>query len=315
MIAQSSAPHQPIMVDEILQAFDGKHEIVDMTFGAGGHSRALLQADASRIVYAIDQDPHTEPFVSRLQQEFPRRVNFVLGNFSNMVQSLKELGIERVDGVLMDIGVSSMQLDTPERGFSFRAEGPLEMRMSAQGLSAEEVINDYSAEELTKIIRTLGEEPMARAIVKNILRHRERGRITTTTELAAIIHEVKQRRGAKIDPATRTFQAIRMHVNDELGALAEGLLGAEAVLSPGGVLAVMSFHSLEDRLVKRFLKSRLPQPQVSRHLPPQEMPEPIFTLLRTGAVKPSREENIRNPRARSARLRLAQRTAEGRREC
>ncbi|NQY82713.1 MAG: 16S rRNA (cytosine(1402)-N(4))-methyltransferase RsmH [Alphaproteobacteria bacterium] len=303
--------HKPILVDRIVAVMAQSALVVDATFGAGGHSRALLSQHSNRVVYAMDQDPNVAGYAVVLERDYPKRLVFVPGNFRAMVQSLAKLGVIAVDGVLMDIGVSSMQLDEPHRGFSFREDGALDMRMSGQGRSAEEVVNDYTPQELTRIIRALGEEPMARTIVKNIMRHRAQGRITTTTQLAAIIHEVKQRRGAKIDPATQTFQALRMHVNDELQALQEGLQAAEAILHPGGVLAVLSFHSLEDRVVKRFLQARIQQSQGSRHLPPIDLPQPSFALLHRGVVRASTEELARNPRARSAKLRFAQKLAVG----
>ena len=297
--------HIPVMLQEVVDLASGCAMVCDATMGAAGHSRALLESDAKRVVYAIDQDPSVQGYADQLKSQFSRRFHFIAGNFGRLAMLLRRQGVDKVDFVLMDLGFSSMQADRPERGFSFRAEGPLDMRMSGAGLSAEEVVNDYPPEKLITIIRRLGEEPLARKIVQNIVRHRTQRRITTTGYLAEIVREVKQRRGAKIDPATQTFQAIRIHVNAELEMLEQGLEAAEAVLNPGGVLCALSFHSLEDRIVKRFFRSRIAQPQNSRHLPPQDMPPAAFELLHRGVVRASAAEVSCNPRARSAKLRAA----------
>ncbi len=305
------ADHISVLLDEVLAEAEGCQSILDATCGAGGHSRAFLQANENCTVYAMDRDPSVQKYADQLKQEFPERFYFILGNFSEMKVRLTALGVIKIEMILMDLGVSSMQLNQGERGFSFQKDGSLDMRMSSEGLSAEDVVNDYAPEDLIRIIRRFGEETLARKIVQNIVRHRAKGRITTTRQLADIVREVKQRRGAKIDPATKTFQALRMHVNAELESLESGLEAAADVLNHGGLLCVMSFHSLEDRMVKKFLKARIEQPQGSRHLPPQEMPEPSFELVHRGVVRASEEELLRNPRARSAKLRIARKLGVG----
>ena len=297
--------HQPVMPAPIVAAMRQATCVVDGTFGAGGHSRALLEAKPDRQIWAIDQDVYVRTYAAALAAEFPQRIQLLEGNFAEMDQLLQQLGVTTVDAVLLDIGVSSMQLDQPERGFSFRYDGPLDMRMGAQALSAADVVNDYDAEALCRIVRQLGEEKMAVPIVRNIVRHRARGRIERTVQLRDIIHEVKQRRGAKIDPATKTFQALRVYVNDELGVLQRGLEAAERVLKPGGVLAVLSFNSLEDRVVKNFLRPPKPS-HVSRHLPAPQQEEPLrFELINRKPLQAEEAECFMNPRARSAKLRLA----------
>lgn len=303
--------HISVMPNEVINAVRDCVTIVDATFGMGGHSRLILEANDHCVVYGIDQDPVAQKHAEDLKRDFPNRFVFLRGNFCQMREKLLALGVQNVDAVLMDIGVSSVQLDEAVRGFSFRYDGPLDMRMSGAGLSAEDVVNDYAAEDLSRIIRRLGEENLARKITQNIVRHRDQGRITRTEKLADIVREVKQRRGAKIDPATKTFQAIRMHVNAELESLEGGLEAAEMLLSPNGVLCVLSFHSLEDRIVKRFLKARIEQSQGSRHLPPQELPAPIFELMHRGVLRADSDEVLRNPRSRSAKLRVARKLAVG----
>lgn len=299
-------PHISVMPNEVINAVRDCATVVDATFGMGGHSRLILEANEECVVYGIDQDPVAQKHAEDLKRDFPKRFVFIGGNFSQMRTRLLALDVQNVDAVLMDVGVSSVQLDEAVRGFSFSHDGPLDMRMSGSGLSAEDVVNDYSPEDLSRIIRRLGEENLARKITQNIIRHRDQARITRTGKLADIIREVKQRRGARIDPATKTFQAIRMHVNAELESLESGLEAAEMMLNHNGVLCVLSFHSLEDRIVKRFLQARIEQSQGSRHLPPQELPAPSFKLMHRGVLRADADEVSHNPRSRSAKLRVAQ---------
>ncbi|MBL4612615.1 MAG: 16S rRNA (cytosine(1402)-N(4))-methyltransferase RsmH [Emcibacter sp.] len=313
--------HYPVMRDEVLeQATPGDGEIfIDGTFGAGGYSRALLEA-ANCTVYAIDRDPAVQATAEQLAAEFPGRFYLLPGCFSQMDELLQDQGVEKVDGVLLDIGVSSMQFDDADRGFSFQNDGPLSMRMSDEGLSAEDVVNERAEGEIADIIYQYGEEKKSRRIAKAIVEARSRDRITRTTQLAGIIEKSigykRYIRGKKqIHPATRTFQALRIYVNDELGELGRGLVAAEHVLAPGGRLCVVSFHSLEDRIIKKFFKQRSGEmPRGSRHLPQAKdrtgttERAPSFKMLVRGAGKPSTTEIEQNIRSRSAKLRCASRT-------
>lgn len=310
--------HFPVMRDEVLSMVaprDGEI-FVDGTFGAGGYSRALLET-ANCTVYAIDRDPTVQETASAMAAEFSGRFHLLPGCFSQMDDLISEQGVASVDGVLLDIGVSSMQFDDAERGFSFQNDGPLSMRMSDQGLSAEDVVNDYEEGELADIIYQYGEEKKSRRIARVIVETRAHNRITRTAQLASIIEKAvgykRYIKGKKqIHPATRTFQALRIYVNDELGELSKGLAAAERVLAPGGRLCVVSFHSLEDRIIKKFFKKRSGDAsRGSRHLPQAlEMAEsdPSFTMIAKGAVKPSKNEIEQNIRSRSAKLRGASRT-------
>lgn len=298
--------HVPVLLDEVVAALaphDGA-TYVDGTFGAGGYSKALLEAAQCRVV-GIDRDPEAAARGAALAARYEGRLRVVEGRFGDMARFL---GGEKVAGVALDLGVSSPQLDDPERGFSFRADGPLDMRMGRDGKSAADLVNTESEEKLAEIIREYGEERFARRIARAIVARRP---IFRTGELAAIVRDAIPRRDPSgIDPATRTFQALRIWVNDELGELDRGLAAAEAVLAPGGRLAVVSFHSLEDRRVKDFLRRRSGgAPRASRHVPAAPTPAPTFRLLSKKPVEPSAEELRRNPRARSARLRAAERTS------
>lgn len=298
--------HAPVLLDEVIAHLAPKpgELLVDATFGGGGYTRALLSAADCRVV-AIDRDPEAIARARALAGDCPGRVLPAEGRFSQ----LDDLVGESVDGIVLDIGVSSYQLDDPTRGFSFRADALLDMRMARSGPSAMDAVARLSQEALSELLRDYGEEREARRIARSIVRARQEGPIRTTLQLAEIIEQaVGGRKGARIHPATRGFQALRLLVNDELGELAAALGAAERILKPGGRLVVVSFHSLEDRLVKTFLSGRSGGTGGSRHAPPVEAPPPSFALPRRGAVEPSDDELARNPRARSAKLRAAVRT-------
>jgi 16S rRNA (cytosine1402-N4)-methyltransferase len=281
---------------------------VDGTFGAGGYTKALLESGAAR-VFAFDRDPDAIREGEEIAASSGGRLTLVPERFSRMRQALADHNVAEVDGVTLDIGVSSMQLDRAERGFSFQGDGPLDMRMAQEGESAADFLNTAAEEDIADVIYRYGEEPKSRRIARAIVAARP---IARTGELAAIVRKaLGWHQGMKKDPATRTFQAIRIHLNEELQELEDGLEAAEQVLKQGGRLAVVTFHSLEDRLVKRFLKERSGDvPAGSRHLPVQASTAPAPTF--EAVAKPVRagDDEIRiNPRARSATLRVARRTA------
>jgi 16S rRNA (cytosine1402-N4)-methyltransferase len=305
--------HISVLKQEVVQALAPKKgEIfVDATFGAGGYSLAILAA-ADCTVFAIDRDPNAIAAGRVLPEVASGRLHLLHGRFSEMEALLRSAGIKRVDGVTMDLGVSSMQIDEAARGFSFMLDGPLDMRMSEEGETAADIVNKAGEVELADIIFQFGEERRSRAIAEAIVAARTAHEITRTSQLVDIIIGVLgYHRGMKVHPATRTFQALRIHVNREMDELDQGLRAAEKLLAPGGRIAAVSFHSLEDRRVKRFLLDRSgSNPRGSRHQPPEQAvgPAPTFELLRRGTIKPSKEETRKNPRARSARLRVAIRT-------
>lgn len=308
-----TAPHAPVLVEEVVRVLAPKDgaAYVDATFGAGGYSRALLQA-AECTIWAIDRDPEAKKHSEALARDFPGRVALLQGRFGDMKSLLSNVGVERIGGVAIDLGVSSMQLDDPARGFSFRFSGPLDMRMEQDGPTAADVVNTMAEKELADVIYQYGEERASRKIARAIVELREKTPITRTEELAGLVRSIVRGGKDKIDPATRTFQALRIHVNDELGEIDRGLRAAEAVLAPGGRLAVVSFHSLEDRLVKRFLRARGGmQARGSRHLPEatnENIAPPTFHVTDKRGINASNEEIMNNPRSRSARLRWAERT-------
>ncbi len=305
--------HFPVMRDEVVAAIAAKDGeiIVDATFGAGGYSLAFLES-ANCTVIAIDRDPDAIAAGTELVEAMSGRLQLIEGCFGDMVALLANAGITRVDGIAMDLGVSSMQLDQAERGFSFMHDGPLDMRMGQAGEDAADLVNNLAEAELADIIYQYGEERRSRAIARAIVAAREAGQILKTGQLADVVSGVLGRqRDTKMHPATRTFQALRVYVNRELDELDNGLRAAEQLLTPGGRLAVVSFHSLEDRRVKQFLIDRSgAAPRGSRHLPPDEAdtPAPTFELIRRGVTKPSAAEIKANARSRSARLRVAIRT-------
>jgi 16S rRNA (cytosine1402-N4)-methyltransferase len=308
-MSAASAPHVPVLLDEAIAALEIEPGdiLVDGTFGAGGYTRAMLAKGAR--VYAFDRDPDAIRGGKSLADESGERLTLVPERFSRMRQALNDLGVELVDGVALDIGVSSMQIDQAERGFSFQADGPLDMRMDQQGRSAADFLNEADEEEIADVLYHYGEEPRSRRVARAIVAARP---IERTGQLADVVRKaLGHRPGAKKDPATRTFQAIRIFLNEELQELEGGLYAAEEALKTGGRLAVVTFHSLEDRLVKRFLRERSgATPAGSRHLPERDArgPSPSFEAV-AKPVRPSESEIAANPRARSATLRVARRTA------
>ena len=304
--AVALAPHLPVLIEEVIAGLSVQpgETHVDGTFGAGGYTRALLGAGAGRVI-AFDRDPDAIAEGPSLVPD--PRLTLIHERFSQMDRTLEERDLAPVDGVTLDIGVSSMQLDRADRGFAFSKDGPLDMRMSQAGTSAADFLNHADEAEIARVIKDYGEEPRARRVAGAIVAARP---LTRTAELAAVVRKaLGYYQGMKSDPATRTFQAIRIHLNAELDELEAGLVAAERVLRPGGRLAVVTFHSLEDRIVKRFLKSRSgATPAGSRHRPIAAVgPSPSFEKV-AKPVSPSDSELATNPRARSARLRTAVRT-------
>ena len=303
------APHIPVLLDEVIHslAITPGAEIVDGTFGAGGYSQAILAGGAR--VYAFDRDPDALSEGAALAGESKGVLRLYSACFSDMDTVLTADGVSAVDGVVLDIGVSSMQLDRAERGFSFQKDGPLDMRMGQDGMTAADFVNEAEEADIADIIYRYAEEHRSRRIARSIVAARP---ITTTSELASIVRRaVGHKPGAPKDPATRTFQAIRIHINRELDELTGGLEAAERMLKPGGRLAVVTFHSLEDRIVKQFLRRRSGSEGAgSRHVPTvaDNGPAPTFDKA-DKALRPSNDEIARNPRARSATLRSATRTS------
>lgn len=306
--------HVPVMLAEVVAFLAPRPGAcyVDATFGAGGYTRAMLDAAACR-VFAIDRDPAATRAAATVCPDADERLQILQGSFGEMEPLLARVGVDSVDGIAFDLGMSSMQLNAAERGFSFRAEGPLDMRMDpGAGTSAADFVNTLPEEVLADIIYAYGEERAARRIAKLIVRSRAQAPIERTGQLADLVRSVVRMEAGGIDPATRTFQALRIHVNDEMGELDRGLEAAERLLAVGGRLCVVAYHSLEDRKVKAFLRVRSGgAPRPSRHAPqfPTAAAEPSFRLLHRGAVRPTAAEVAANPRARSARLRAAERTA------
>jgi 16S rRNA (cytosine1402-N4)-methyltransferase len=303
--------HVPVMLAEVLDALavrDGG-SYVDGTFGGGGYARAMLEAADCRVL-GIDRDPDAIARGAKLAANYNGRLTLAQGRFSELDELLERAGEKGSDGVVLDLGVSSFQLDQAERGFSFREDGPLDMRMSKEGPSAADVVNTADEKTLADILLRLGEERHARRIARAIIAARP---VARTGELADIVSRVLGPAAKRFatHPATRTFQALRIHVNDELGELERGLEAAERALRPKGRLAVVSFHSLEDRIVKKFLAARETRADHgSRHAPTPARAHPAtFRLIETGAKKPTESELAINPRARSARLRVGERLA------
>ena len=306
--------HIPVMLREVLSAMaprDGGRYL-DGTFGGGGYTAALLD-HARCTVWAIDRDPRAIERGAALAARYPGRLHLLQGRFGEMLSLMQDAGVEALDGIVLDLGVSSFQLDDPARGFSFRADGPLDMRMGLHGQTAADLVNRLPEAELARVLFELGEERASRRIARAIVRARDEAPIETTGRLAEIIRSVLPPDRSGIDPATRGFQALRIAVNDELGEIERALTQAAELLAPGGRLVVVAFHSLEDRIVKRFMteaSGRAPGP--SRHDPRGLVPRerPRFRLMTPRALRPSAEETDANPRARSARLRAMERLAD-----
>lgn len=294
--------HIPVMLDEVLTALKPQNGelYIDATFGNGGYTRALLEAADCKVI-ALDRDPSVKIRANEFKNMYGERFDFRAGCFGDVA----DLVLEPVNGAVFDIGVSSMQIDEPERGFSFSKEGILDMRMSQNGLSAKDIVNTYSEQELADLIYQYGEEHKARQIARRIVESRRSKEIETTTELAEIIYTVVHKKFGEIDPATRTFQALRIAVNDELGELERGLNGAAKRLLKNGRLVVVDFHSLEDRIVKNFFRDNGgKRVRVSKYAPELIQDEHLFAEV-SKVMMPAKEECLQNPRARSAKLRYA----------
>jgi 16S rRNA (cytosine1402-N4)-methyltransferase len=304
-INDPKSPHTPVLLSRILDAVAPVQGVwLDGTFGAGGYTRGLLDAGAETVI-AVDRDPLAFEMAADWAVAYGARLVTQPGVFSKMDEYAKDL-----DGVVLDLGVSSMQLDQPERGFSFLRDGPLDMRMSQSGVSAADIVNRATEEMLADILYHYGEERASRRIARAIVREREAAPITTTARLAQIVEGCLPRaKPGQSHPATRSFQAIRIAVNDEYGELFQGLMAAERALKPGGKLAVVTFHSVEDRMVKRFMTARAGAGgKANRFAPEAEAAAPAFTLASRKAIVADEAEVATNPRARSAKLRVALRT-------
>ena len=308
---QRAAVHLPVLLPQILAAIHPRPGAfyIDATFGDGGYSRALLEA-AECAVAAIDRDPDAVARAAENMARFADRFEIWEGPFSSLAELAINTRFYRPDAIVFDLGVCSSQLDEAERGFSFRSDGPLDMRMSKQGLSAADIVNQASEKKLADILFHYGEERSARRIARAICKARQNAPLTRTAELAELVRaQLPRAKPGQSDPATRSFQALRIAVNDELGEIKAGLLAAEKLLQPGGVLAVVSFHSLEDRLVKQFITSRTArQAGGSRHRPQAVLPDPSFELAARRPITAEAAESEANPRARSAKLRVVRRT-------
>ncbi len=305
---QSGAPaHTPVMVQDVLSAIAPRDGgiYIDGTFGAGGYTQKLLQA-ADCVVIAIDRDPHALRLAEALRARYGERLIVCEGCFGDMATHINVAGVEAVDGVMLDLGVSSMQIDEAERGFSFMRDGPLDMRMGAAGMTAETLVNEADVDLLATIIAVYGEERRAKAIARAIIKKREDNRLTRTRELTDIICSILGAPHPRYaHPATRTFQALRIYLNDELGELLHGLEASARVIKAGGCLAVVSFHSLEDRMVKKYLA---PASKPSRHMPETTPDAPLFKIIGKKSRTAPDDELATNRRARAARLRCAYRS-------
>jgi len=306
--------HRPVLLSEVVAALSPRAGgiYVDGTFGAGGYSRAMLDAAACS-VYGIDRDPTAIASGQTMVRQYDGRLTLLEGCYGDMDQLLAERGVEAVDGIALDLGVSSMQLDQAQRGFSFRFDGPLDMRMGSDGISAADIVNTWEEKRIADVIFRYGEERHSRRIARAIVREREREPIATTLRLAEIVRRAIGKGDDRIDPATRTFQALRIAVNDELGELERGLEAAQKLLRQNGRLAVVSFHSLEDRIVKDFMRERSDAaPNPSRHMPDiGRKVEAPFRLVSRRPILPNETETALNSRARSAKLRVAEATGIG----
>jgi 16S rRNA (cytosine1402-N4)-methyltransferase len=308
-VAGGLARHVPVLARPALELLDVHSGgfYIDGTFGAGGYTRAILAAADAHVI-GIDRDQSAVANGAGLVQSANGRLTLIEERFSALDRVAQKFGHGSVDGVVLDLGVSSMQLDEADRGFSFRLDGPLDMRMGSEGPSAADVVAQASERDLADIIFQLGEERHSRAVARAIVAARKVAPIRTTKALADIVGRVVRAKPNQIHPATRTFQALRIFVNEELSELATALAAAERILKPAGRLVVVTFHSLEDRIVKTFLAERSRTIGVSRHLPDVEAPAPTFRLLTKRPVAPDETEVAGNPRARSAKLRAGERS-------
>jgi 16S rRNA (cytosine1402-N4)-methyltransferase len=307
--------HLPVMLAEVLASLAPRDDAayLDCTFGGGGYATAILDSAPRCTLFAMDRDPDAIARGAGLVARYAPRLQLVEGRFGDMLDLLAERGVSTLDGVVMDLGVSSFQLDQAERGFSFRADGPLDMRMEKAGRSAADLVNTLPEEELANILYCLGEERFSRRIAKAIVARRAEQPFTTTGDLASMVRSKVPRDPSGIDGATRSFQALRLAVNDELGEVERGLEAAAQLLAPGGRLVVVAFHSLEDRIAKRFMAEAAGRGTgASRHDPGAlaARTAPRFRLLTPRALRPSEAETRDNPRARSARLRALERLEE-----
>jgi 16S rRNA (cytosine1402-N4)-methyltransferase len=299
------APHVPVLLAEVLAALEPKAGglYLDGTFGAGGYTQALLAAAPETRVLALDRDPRAIAAGQGLVEAAAGRLTLIETEFARMAEAAEQAGLGPFDGIVLDIGVSSMQLDQAERGFSFRLDGPLDMRMAAEGPSAADLVNALSEAELADIFYHYGEERLARVIARAIVQDRKAEPFRSTRQLADLIGRIVRHRPGDIHPATRSFQALRIAVNDELNELAQALHAAEGLLKPGGRLAIVSFHSLEDRIAKVFFAARSGRGGGSRHAPVHASAAPTFRIEGKWPVTASEAESRANPRARSAKLR------------
>jgi 16S rRNA (cytosine1402-N4)-methyltransferase len=304
--------HKPVLIDSLIKVASPVHGTwIDCTFGAGGYTEALLKSGAERVI-GIDRDPNIFLHAEKLKIKYQSRIEISESNFSSLKNVMTQYPNETVTGIVFDVGVSSMQIDTAERGFSFQKDGPLDMRMSQKGISASDIVNNANESELADIIYFYGEDRAARLIARSIIVERKLNPILRTEHLSALIEKVVRRpnfsKKKLAHPATLTFQALRIAVNNELAELKLGLLAAEQILPEGALLAVVSFHSLEDRLVKHFIKSRsTSQSGQSRYYPDSKLTNPTFKELFNKVITATDEEIEKNPRARSAKLRVARR--------
>ncbi len=302
----TSRSHIPVLLKEVIDVLDIRPNgiYVDGTFGAGGYTETILNAAPNVRVFAIDQDETAIAAGQNLVQKYAPRLTLIHGRFGDMANLIDE----PVDGIVLDIGVSSMQIDQPQRGFSFQKDGPLDMRMGQTGQTAADVVNTFKESDLADIFYEYGEEKASRRIARKIVERRTQKKFENTLDLADVIRSCLPRKPGEIDAATRTFQALRIYVNDELGELKRGLQGAKRLLNPNGILAVVSFHSLEDRIVKNFMaqeSGHIPNP--SKYMPEVQKKAPSFEILTKKPITPSAAELSDNPRARSSRLRAARR--------
>lgn len=300
--------HNPVLLQEMLDYLQPKDGgfYIDGTFGAGGYSQAIL-AQANCELAAIDQDPSAHKFADILKLAHSQKFNFIAGNFANMLEIMAQHNLPRANGIVLDLGVSSMQLDQADRGFSFMYDGPLDMRMNQSGMSASELVNQAGEEELADIIYKYGEERASRRIAKRIIEERTKEPFSNTLRLAEVVRSALPGKRGKIDPATKTFQALRIWVNDELGNLERFLQQSEDLVKPGGRIVIVTFHSLEDSIVKAYFKSNS-RKKIARSkyaTPKLENDGAIYQLLNNKVVTPSEVEIKRNPRSRSAKLRAA----------